>query len=226
MERFEHWRTGGAEPQTLRSGRHRMSREEVLASQRGRIMRAVLIELGEKGAGGITVSGVVQRAKVSKKTFYENFEGLDPCIDEALVKVNVIVGSEISDAAEAADTSKPFAKVHALVAEIAAAATEEPEHALAILASGFGRADSKREGWLAFNTARMQILRAYFRSERERYPELAEPSETALVAAVGLIETWITRALAENREAELPEQTAAVADFAVWILSAGRYGSC
>jgi AcrR family transcriptional regulator len=203
-----------------------MSREEVLASQRGRIMRSVLIELGEKGAGGVTVSSVVHRAKVSKKTFYENFEGLDACIVEALQKVNVLVGSEIADAAEAADSSKPFSKVHALVSEIAAAATEEPEHGISILASGFGRADSKREGWLAFNTARLRILSAYFMTERERYPDLAEPTETSLVAAVGLIETWIKRALAEHRESELPGEAGAVADSVIWIISAGQYGSC
>jgi AcrR family transcriptional regulator len=202
-----------------------MSREEVLASQRGRIMRSVLIELGEKSAGGVTVSGVVHRAKVSKKTFYENFEGLNACIDEALRKVNVLVGSEIADAAEAADRTVPFSKVHALVSEIAAAATEEPEHGISILASGFGRADAKREGWLAFNTARMRILSAYFMSERERYPDLREPSETALIAALGLIETWIVRALAEHREADLPAEAAGVADAAVWIISGGQYGS-
>jgi len=202
-----------------------MTREEVLASQRGRIMRSVLIELGERGAGGITVNGVVNRAKVSKKTFYENFEGLDACIDEALLQVNLLVGSEIADAAQAADSSKPFAKVHALVRELAAAATEEPEHAIAILASGLGRTDSKREGWLAFNTARMRILNAYFLSERERYPDLEEPSQTALMAANGLIEGWMTRALADHSEAELLDQAPAVADAAVWIMSGGRYGS-
>ena len=63
-------------------------------------------------------------------------------------------------------------------------------------------------------------------SESERYPDLEEPSETSLVAAIGLIETWIIRALADHREADLPNQTAEVSDAAVWILSGGRFGSC
>ena len=223
MNRIENWRQADAEPQTLQSGRHTLSREEVLASQRGRIMRAALDELGELGAGGVTVGGLVERAKVSKKTFYENFAGLDECIAESLETVNLLVGAEIAAAAAAADPGVRFSRVAALVAELAAAAAEEPIVATAILAAGFGLEDPKSASWHLFNTARQRIINAYYEADREALPDLPEASELKLVAAVGLMEQWLMRGLSSGTHQELPGQAAAVTSEMVAILSGGKY---
>lgn len=223
MNRIENWRTGGAEPQTLQSGRHALSREEVLASQRGRIMRAALDELGEFGAGGMTVGGLVERAKVSKKTFYENFTGLDECVAESLETVNLLVGAEIADAAAAADPNVRFSRVGALVSELAAAAAEEPIVATAILAAGFGLNEPKAASWNFFNTARQRIINAYYEADREALPDLPEASELKLVAAVGLMEQWLMRGLSSGTQEDLPAQAAEVTSQMVAILSGGKY---
>lgn len=222
VNRIENWRSGGAEAKALRSGRHRLSREEVLASQRGRIMRAALDELGELGAGGVTVGGVVERAKVSKKTFYENFEGLEECVIESLETVNYLVGGEVAEAAEAADPDVPFGKLRSMIAELAAAAAEEPVVATAMVASGFGLGEPKVGAWLFFNTARQRIIVSYFLDERRRVADLAEPGEWRIEAGVGLVEGWLMRALASERHAELPEQADRISSLLVSILSDGR----
>jgi len=223
LDRIENWRSGDVEAKTLRSGRHRLSRTEVLASQRGRIMRAALDELGELGAGGLTVGGVVERAKVSKKTFYENFEGLDECVVESLETVHLVVGAEIAEAAANADLEAHFAKLRAMIDELAAAAADEPVVATAIVASGFGLGEPKSNAWLFFNTARQRIMVAYFLDERRLTPDLAEPEDWDIAAAVGFLELWLVRSLAEGHHRRLPDEAGAVFSKVVAILSQGRF---
>lgn len=186
-------------------------------------MRAALDELGELGAGGMTVGGLVERAKVSKKTFYENFEGLDECVVESLETVHIVVGAEIAEVAAAADPAVPFSKLRAMILELAAAAAEEPVVATAIVASGFGLAEPKSNAWLFFNTARHRIMTAYFLDERRNIPDLADPDEWGVSAAVGLVEVWLMRTLAEGQGANLPREAEAVFSKVVAVLSAGRF---
>jgi AcrR family transcriptional regulator len=60
-------------PTRLPSGRHRLTRADVFASQRGRLLDAVAHAVAEKNFGAATVADVVRRAGVSRKTFYEHF---------------------------------------------------------------------------------------------------------------------------------------------------------
>jgi AcrR family transcriptional regulator len=69
----------GRRPDQLTGGRHGLSAEEVRASQRERILRAMTETVGEHGYHGVRVADVVFRAGVSRKTFYELFGGKDDC---------------------------------------------------------------------------------------------------------------------------------------------------
>jgi AcrR family transcriptional regulator len=63
----------------LPRGRHGLSRETVEASQRARLMQAV-IELGaERGFESLTLSDIVGRAGVARRTFYEHFANKEAC---------------------------------------------------------------------------------------------------------------------------------------------------
>jgi AcrR family transcriptional regulator len=66
-------------PDQLTGGRHGLTAEEVRASQRDRIMRAMTEAVGEHGYHGVRIADVVWRAGVSRKTFYELFGGKDDC---------------------------------------------------------------------------------------------------------------------------------------------------
>jgi AcrR family transcriptional regulator len=58
----------------LPSGRHRLSREFVVSSQRDRLLQAMAHLCAEKGLPAVTVRDIVDRAQVSRTTFYELFE--------------------------------------------------------------------------------------------------------------------------------------------------------
>jgi AcrR family transcriptional regulator len=71
-------RARGAVEQLPR-GRHGLSREEVAASQRGRMLEACFRVVAEKGYTRFTVADVLAAAGVSRETFYEHFRDKEDC---------------------------------------------------------------------------------------------------------------------------------------------------
>jgi AcrR family transcriptional regulator len=63
----------------LPRGRHKLSREEVKASQRSRLTAAMLAQVDAHGYEGTTVADVVAAAKVSRNAFYELFDDRQDC---------------------------------------------------------------------------------------------------------------------------------------------------
>jgi AcrR family transcriptional regulator len=63
----------------LPRGPHRLNREEVLASQRGRMLDAIAEVVAQRGYGAATVADVIDRAGVSRRTFYEHFRDKEEC---------------------------------------------------------------------------------------------------------------------------------------------------
>jgi AcrR family transcriptional regulator len=63
----------------LPRGRHNLPREVVRASQRGRLLEAMLDIVGERGYAATTVPDVVARARVSRNAFYALFADKTEC---------------------------------------------------------------------------------------------------------------------------------------------------
>ncbi|TCJ29402.1 TetR/AcrR family transcriptional regulator [Nocardioides jejuensis] len=71
-------------PARLPRGRHGIDAEVVAASQRQRLMRAVIQVVGERGWSETRIADVVAAAAVSRRTFYELFGGLEACFMAAV----------------------------------------------------------------------------------------------------------------------------------------------
>ncbi len=65
--------------EALPRGRHNLSRERVLASQRSRLLRAMGELVGRQGYEATTVPDVVAEARVSSNAFYELFNDKADC---------------------------------------------------------------------------------------------------------------------------------------------------
>jgi len=63
----------------LPSGRHGLTREQVAHSQRLRLLSSAIAVAGSEGYAAMTVSAVIARANVSRKTFYEQFADREHC---------------------------------------------------------------------------------------------------------------------------------------------------
>jgi AcrR family transcriptional regulator len=68
-----------ARPARLPAGRHGLSREEVMWSQRTRILMALAETMVEKGYVATTVADVLRAARVSRETFYQQFSSKEDC---------------------------------------------------------------------------------------------------------------------------------------------------
>lgn len=75
----------------LPRGRHKLSARAVRASQRQRLIRAMLETVGDRGYDATTVPAVVARARVSRNAFYELFADKTDCFvaacDEAATEL-------------------------------------------------------------------------------------------------------------------------------------------
>ncbi|MFI5008791.1 MAG: TetR/AcrR family transcriptional regulator [Solirubrobacterales bacterium] len=65
---------------TLPRGSQALPREQVAADQLRRLLLAMIDSVGEKGYRATTISDVVGRAGVSRKTFYEHFANKQECL--------------------------------------------------------------------------------------------------------------------------------------------------
>jgi AcrR family transcriptional regulator len=96
--------------QQLPSGRHGLSRDEVRASQRGRMLEAMAAATADKGYVHTTVGDVIKRAGVSRETFYEHFDGKEDCFLAAFdAGVDILLGAMGATLGDAA--GDPFARL-------------------------------------------------------------------------------------------------------------------
>lgn len=63
----------------LPPGRHGLPRDFVVHNQRERLIAGLAEAVAEKGYGGTTIADITRHAAVSRRTFYEHFDGKDEC---------------------------------------------------------------------------------------------------------------------------------------------------
>jgi AcrR family transcriptional regulator len=84
----------------LPAGRHGFSREQVAHNQRERLIAGLATAVAEHGYQAVTITHITKEAKVSRRVFYENFEGKEECF---LAAFEVVVGHIRELAAEAVE---------------------------------------------------------------------------------------------------------------------------
>lgn len=116
----------------LPSGRHGLSRDQVVRSQRARLLGAAIAVAGTEGYAAMSVSAVLARANVSRKTFYEQFADREHCFLAAyeLVVARALAGVR---AAYAIDAAWPQRLRAALAWALDALAAHEPEARIALV---------------------------------------------------------------------------------------------
>lgn len=83
----------------LPAGRHGFTREQVAHNQRERLIAGLATAVAEKGYRAVTITDITKQARVSRRVFYENFEGKEECF---LAAFEVVVGHIQELAVEAA----------------------------------------------------------------------------------------------------------------------------
>jgi AcrR family transcriptional regulator len=99
--------------------------------QRARIVGAMFEVVARRGAGGVTVADVVERAGVSRRTFYENFEDREACLLVSFERALVLACERVVPAFEAGDGWRE--RVRAGLVALLAFCDEQPSVARLLL---------------------------------------------------------------------------------------------
>lgn len=113
-------RIGGKLPR----GPHRLTSEHVAEDQRRRIIDAMVQLAGDKGYAATTVADVIERAGVSRKTFYVHFEDCRELLLAAFDKASPAVFEEVRAAAQR--KGGPTRQFEALMRRLCRIASERP----------------------------------------------------------------------------------------------------
>ncbi|WP_067468154.1 TetR/AcrR family transcriptional regulator [Nocardia amamiensis] len=97
--------TESATSARLPRGRHGLPREQVIASQRERILIATAEAMAENGYIGTSVAAILKRAGVSRETFYEQFRSKEDCFEAAYERAVRLLLDRIAEATEAEEVS-------------------------------------------------------------------------------------------------------------------------
>ncbi|HEX4108602.1 MAG TPA: helix-turn-helix domain-containing protein [Solirubrobacteraceae bacterium] len=160
----------------LPSGRHRLTREAVHDSQRQRLLLAIAQVVAEKGFAAATVADVVNRASVSRSTFYQHFQDKESCF---LASFNYAVGlviEQMREAWEALDAGEDWrAHLRSDLTTFLRALAAEPAFARAlhveVLAAGPAALERRAEILTLF-TERTRRNHVLARTQEPRLPEL------------------------------------------------------
>ncbi|GAA1978522.1 TetR/AcrR family transcriptional regulator [Amycolatopsis minnesotensis] len=83
--------------EALPRGRHRLSREEVRASQRGRLLLGMAEVVAEKGYVRTTVADVLKKVHVSRETFYQHFTDKEQCFLTVLDSASALFAGALTE---------------------------------------------------------------------------------------------------------------------------------
>ena len=118
----------------LPGGHHGLSREQILDSQRERLLAAMAHEVAARGYRATTITEVVKFASVSTRDFYELFESKEECFLAAFDAVRDHL-AELISAAAASEPDWPHQVIAALRAALEFFAAEPDLARLCLLES-------------------------------------------------------------------------------------------
>ena len=201
----------------LPRGRHAAPRAVVREAQRARMLEAMTQAVAEKGYARVAVADVIERAGVSRKTFYEQFANKEECflaaydagVDRLLAAIDDALATLAPDWLAAARRA-----VEAYLETMAAS----PAFARAFLIEvlGAGPAALERRGIVQDRFA--DQLAAIHRRARADIPEIPALAPLTFRAAVGAVNELVTAHVLEHGADTLPELADAILDVHVALL--------
>jgi AcrR family transcriptional regulator len=210
-----------AQASRLPSGRHGLTREAVVASQRSRLIDAMAQVVAEKGYPATTVADVVERAEVSRRTFYEQFDDKEACFLAAYDAGLAAVLCRIGEAVEVNPAAPWRDRARAGVESFLALLASEPAFAQAlqveILTAGPAALD-RRTGMLVMFAGIWRNVHERARAEEPALPPL--PDEVFTILSAGLDEL-IRDCIRTRGTAALPELAEPIVRTVVAVFGAG-----
>ncbi|POX42382.1 TetR/AcrR family transcriptional regulator [Streptomyces sp. Ru73] len=167
----------------LPRGRHGLSRAEVVASQRMRMLTATAEAMRDLGYARTSVAEVIRRAGVSRETFYQQFRSKEDCFVQALDAATEQLAGLLEEAwrpAGSPEEGRPAAPadvfrrlVHLYLRTLAEHSAFARLFLVEVYAAGPAAMDRRMEWQRRFADAIAEIFRT---AEEEQQPGVDAPS--------------------------------------------------
>jgi AcrR family transcriptional regulator len=209
----------------LPRGRHAAPREVVAESQRERVLVATADAVAEKGYNNASVADVIERAGISRRSFYEHFTNKE---DAFLAAYDAGVAGLLEAIAEAEDeaAARPgrgdgalLARAHAGTEVYLQLLADNPAFARTFLIEVLGAGPDALARRDAVHERFAQRMAATFDAIAEEVADLPRPNEYVFRAAVGAIHELVTDCLLKRGAAALPELLPAILEIELRLLS-------
>ncbi len=189
----------------LPPGRHGLPRDFVVHNQRERLIAGLAEAVAERGYGGTTIADITRHAAVSRRTFYEHFDGKDECFVAAFETVGEQLQERVEEAYDAEDewTDAIRAAIEAMLTFLAS----EPNLARLAIVEALVAGPVVVERY----DAAVQTFVPYLEAGRKGRPKavlarLSDSTEEALVGGmVSLISRRIVAGQTDELESLLPD---------------------
>ncbi|HEY7632955.1 MAG TPA: TetR/AcrR family transcriptional regulator [Thermoleophilaceae bacterium] len=162
---------------------HTDVREELRASQRGRLICAIADSVAAKGYAATSVENVISLAGVSRKTFYEHFSDKEECFLAAYDAGADATHQAMTQAAEGLrDWQEILDVVFTTWLEFLDA---DLAFTRAYMIEFWAAGEAARERWMARRDRTGGLLKQLHKLARKEDPQIVPVSDTVIAAVVG-----------------------------------------
>ena len=166
----------------LPRGRHGLSRADVAEQQRARILQAFAEVLAERGYVNTPVAAIIERAGVSRETFYEQFASKQDCFVAALESTVEDLGAMLTNSL--AKPGTPIERFDRMLRRYLDALTAQPDTARLFLIETYAAGEEAMRRRLELQAAFVDGLLTIFDRRTARDRAACEALVGATVALV------------------------------------------
>jgi AcrR family transcriptional regulator len=182
---------------------HLSVREELRASQRGRLICAIADSVADKGYPDTSVADVIARAGVSRRTFYEHFKDKEECFLAAYDEGAQATYDAMVEAAEGLDDWRLL--LDAVLTTWLEFLQADLAFTRAYMIEFWAAGDAARQRWMVRRDRTAGLLKTLHKMARKEDPRIVEVSDTVVAAVVGGVNRVLISHVLENRPEPLTE---------------------
>jgi AcrR family transcriptional regulator len=189
-------------PDALPAGRP-ITRLDVVASQRGRLLDAATRVIAAKGYPAATVADIVREAGVSRGSFYEHFEGKEHCFRVGFKLGYEVVQRAIDQAFEASEGDW-LDRGRAGVATFLSTLAQDPAFCRAYVLEPLAAGPELGALWEEVLSGFAAMVQRGLRSARYGGEAFPQPPDENFLAMVGGVHALVARHIRRDNVSELP----------------------
>jgi AcrR family transcriptional regulator len=179
------------------------TREELRASQRGRLMAAMADSVAAKGYAATSVADVIGLAGVSRKTFYEHFSDKEDCFLAAYDHGAKATYEAMIAAAEGRRDWREI--LDAVLTTWLEFLDADLAFTRAYMIEFWAAGDAARERWKLRRDRTGELLKTLHKLARKEDPSIARVSDTVVAAVVGGVNRVLISHVMSGSETPLTE---------------------